>query len=146
MIAGRAHRAAIAGPSAPATISNAPSTTSRDAARAGRTASPVPASVPIPTASALRLHHQHGGVVVADPALEDFTRLDHRRLGVEPLVVLHGTDVLAVLHAVDEVADEVEPRDGGDVLDDEHAPAGHEEAAPFREDRPHVVVRQMVEE
>src|ERR1700694_3993910 len=41
--------------------------------------------------------HQHGRVVVADPALQDLLTLDAQRGAVELPVLLRRTDVLAVL-------------------------------------------------
>src|SRR5262245_27587585 len=106
---GRAKKAARKGRTnaAAATATSAPTCDRRGTAGVGG------ASL---TTSARRLH-EHGRVVVADPALQDLLALHAGRFRVQAAVVLGGPDVLAVLDVVDQVADQVELRDGGDVLD-----------------------------
>ena len=79
----------------------------RKAAQAAAAASASAGEVPRHRPAIGRLDHQHGRVVVADPALQDLLPLHAGRLPVEAAVLVRRADVLAVLDAVDEVADEV---------------------------------------
>src|SRR5262245_45649931 len=89
---------------------------------------------------------EHGSVVVTDPAPQDFFVHDGEPLAIQRSVFVRRADVLAVLDIVDEVADEVELGNGGDILDRKQAPAWRQEATALAQNPANGVVREVVQQ